>query len=326
MLILAADVGGTSTRIAYFKTRRRELVLLAEEHYKSADHPSLYQIVRLFVQAHRPTPQRACFGIAGPILKGGVKTPNLPWVIQDSRLARVLGLPGVQLINDLTANTYGIAALVSEDLAVLNPGKPDPAGAIAVVSAGTGLGESLAYWDGRAHRPLPSEAGHADFAPRNDREEGLLRYLRAEYGRVSYERVLSGPGLVGICRYLRDSGYAAEDPAVAARMREADPAAVVTESARSGGCALCGEALDIFMAVYGAECGNAALRFLATGGVYLGGGIAPRILDRLRGPLFLEAFTGKGRLAPLLAGIPVKVVLNYRAALLGAAVAAVQQG
>jgi glucokinase len=322
MLVLAADVGGTSTRIAFFRAEHGSLTPLAEEHYPSARHESLYQIVQLFTAQHRLTPERACFGIAGPIVEGRVTTPNLPWSIEGSQLARTAELPAVQLINDLAANTYGIAALKDQDLATLNPGQAQPGGAIAVVSAGTGLGESLAYWDGHSYRPLPSEAGHADFAPRNDMESQLFSYLRAQFGRVSYERVVSGPGLVNIYRFLSFSCFAPQDPAVSAEMQAGDPAAVVSAAALAGRCRLCEKALAIFLAVYGAECGNAALRFLATGGVYLGGGIAPHILEKLRGPDFLDAFSDKGRLAPLLASIPVKVILNDRTALLGAALAA----
>lgn len=326
MLILAGDVGGTSTRLAYFQAERGKLEVLAEGHFPSAQHASLYEIVRLFAAEHQLTPERACFGIAGPIVDGVVKTPNLPWSISRAELALQVGLPELQLINDLTANTYGISLLQPEDLAVLNQGKADPTGTIAVVSAGTGLGESLAFWDGRGYRPLPSEAGHADFAPRSDLEDDLLRFLRGAFGRVSYERVVSGPGLLNIYRFLKESHYLPEDPAVAAVLQTGDPGAVITGAALAGSCPLCGKTLDLFLSGYGAECGNAALRFLATGGVYLGGGIAPHILSKLREPAFLKAFTDKGRLSPLLATIPLMVILNDRAALLGAGRAAMDQG
>lgn len=326
MVILAADVGGTSTRLAFFQADQGELTVLAEGHYRSREHASLYQIVERFAAEHRLKAERACFGIAGPVLEGGVNTPNLPWSIRGSDLARVIGLSEVQLINDLAANTYGISCLKPGDFALLNPGKEDPTGTIAVVSAGTGLGESLAYWDGSAHRPLPSEAGHADFAPRNVQEAELLLFLRAQHGRVSYERVVSGPGLVNIYRFLRDSRALPEDPAVQADMNAGDPAAVITRAALAQSCSLCSKTLDIFITVYGAECGNAALRFLATGGVYLGGGIAPRILEKLQGPAFMAAFSAKGRLGPLVESIPVRVILNDRTALLGAGRAALVKG
>lgn len=322
MLILAGDVGGTSTRLAYFQVERGELTVLAEGRYPSKEHSSLVEIVSRFANQHRLTAEKACFGIAGPVLEGRVRTPNLPWNIESVELSEVLGLSNVRLINDLEANTYGIAALKGDDLFTLNVGVPNPTGTIAVVSAGTGLGQSLAYWDGTTHRPLPSEAGHADFAPRNELESELLLYLQAKHGRVSYERVLSGPGLHDIYRFLRDKHYFTELPSIIAAMNAGDPPAVITHAALDNSCPMCSKALEIFISVYGAESGNAALRFLATGGVYLGGGIPPRILERLRGPAFMVAFTAKGRLSAVVQSIPVHVVLNERTALLGAGRAA----
>lgn len=322
MLILAGDVGGTSTRLAYFEGDIGELKVLAEARYASKEHGSLVEIVRGFASQHNLKAERACFGIAGPVLEGRVRTPNLPWNIESVELAEVLDLSYVQLINDLEANTYGIAALRAEDVFTLNAGKPDPTGTIAVVSAGTGLGESLAYWDGSTHRPLPSEAGHADFAARNDLETELLLYLQAKHGRVSYERVVSGPGLLDIYRFLRDKHYFPEIPSIIAAMNAGDPPAVITRAALEQSCPMCSKALDIFVSVYGAESGNAALRFLATGGVYLGGGIPPRIIERLKGAAFMVAFTAKGRLSSLVQTIPVHLILNERTALMGAGRAA----
>ncbi|QWV95278.1 glucokinase [Geomonas oryzisoli] len=322
MLILAGDVGGTTTRLAYFDADPAGLTVLAQGQYKSAAHGSLVDILRHFALQHGIVAERACLGIAGPIIEGRVRTPNLPWTIESSELAQTLGIPEVRLINDLEANTYGIAALKQQDLFTLNAGNVNPQGTIAVVSAGTGLGESLAYWDGDTHRPLPSEAGHADFAARNDLETELLLYLQAKHGRVSYERVLSGPGLHDIYRFLRDKRYYNEQAAVVQAMATLDPPAVITRAALKGSCPMCVKAVDMFIAVYGAEAGNAALRFLATGGVYLGGGIAPKILDLLRGATFMVAFTAKGRLSPLVQSIPVYVILNEDTALLGAGRAA----
>lgn len=326
MLILAGDVGGTTTRLAYFEGDAGGLVALAEGHYPSKEHGSLIDIVRRFTAEHRLKAKRACFGIAGPVLEGRVRTPNLPWHIESRELAELLGLSQVQLINDLEANTYGIAALKGDDLFTLNAGKPDPTGTIAVVSAGTGLGESLAYWDGATHRPLPSEAGHADFAARNDLEAELLLYLQAKHGRVSYERVVSGPGLLDIYRFLRDGHYFPENPDIIAGMNNlGDAPAVITRAALEQSCLMCSKALDIFISVYGAESGNAALRFMATGGLYLGGGIPPRIIERLKGAAFMVAFTTKGRLSSLVQSIPVHLILNERTALLGAGRAAFMQ-
>ncbi len=318
MLVLAGDIGGTSTRLAYFDAIRGMTAPLAEGRFPSREAGSLEEIVGRFAREHGLAADRACFGIAGPVREGRVRTPNLPWSVDAAELAGTLGIPEVKLINDLEANAYGIDLLSPEDFTVLNQGASDPTGTIAVVSAGTGLGEALAYWDRTAHRPLPSEGGHADFAPRNELETELLLYLRAAHGRVSTERVVSGPGLSNIYRFLRDVRHEPETPAVAEEMLRGDPAAAITRAALAGGCPLCEQVLDLFVSLYGAEAGNVALRVLATGGIYLGGGIAPKIIERLKGPGFMLAFVAKGRLSPLLETIPVRVILNDRTALLGA--------
>lgn len=319
MLVLAGDIGGTSTRLAYFDTSGGKLSPLAEGRFPSQEAAGLEEIVGRFAAEQGLKAERACFGIAGPVRQGRVRTPNLPWSVDATVVARTLELPEVQLLNDLEANAYGIDLLTPEDLAVLNPGVPDPTGTIAVVSAGTGLGEALAYWDGSGHRPLPSEGGHADFAPRTELEAELLLYLRAEHGRVSTERVVSGPGLRNIYRFLRDGRHLPENPAVAEAMRRGDPSAEIARAAQTGECPLCEQVLELFVSLYGAEAGNVALRYLAVGGIYLGGGIAPKLIERLKGHGFMQAFTAKGRLSPLLENIPVKVILNERTALLGAA-------
>jgi glucokinase len=318
MLLLAGDIGGTTTRLAFFRVAGTGLETVAQSNYQSRGHGSLTAIVQAFVSEQQLVPERACFGIAGPVRAGRVLTPNLPWLVDGSELAELLGLERICLLNDLQANAYGIPLLAEEDFAMLNPGKADPTGTIAVISAGTGLGETMALWDGTAHRPLASEGGHADFAPRTELEAELLLYLRAEHGRVSYERVLSGPGLRNIYRFLRDSRRLPENPVVVAEMNQGDPSAAISRAALAGNCSLCGQALDLFISLYGAEAGNLALRSLATGGIYVGGGIAPKIIGRLQGPAFMHAFTAKGRLSPLLETIPVWIIRNERTALLGA--------
>jgi glucokinase len=318
MLILAGDIGGTTTRLAFFEAGDTGLETVTQENFPSREHGSLTAIVQTFVAAQGLTPERACFGIAGPVRDGRVQTPNLPWLVDGGELAGLLGLARVSLINDLQANAYGISLLQEHDFALISPGQPDPTGAIAVISAGTGLGEAMAIWDGTVHRPFPSEGGHADFAPRNELETELLLHLRAEHGRVSYERILSGPGLLNLYRFLRDRRHLAENPEVVAQMQHGDQAAAISRAALEGNCPLCGQAIDLFVSLYGAEAGNLALRALATGGVYLGGGIAPKIVERLCRPAFMLAFTNKGRLSPLLETIPVRVILNDRTALLGA--------
>jgi len=319
MLVLAGDIGGTSTRLAYFDSAGSSLIPLIEERFSSRESGSLEEIVSRFISKQQLAAERICFGIAGPVLQGRVRTPNLPWSVDSAELSRILGMSAVVLINDLEANAYGIDLLDPDDMIVLNKGVPDPTGTIAVVSAGTGLGEALAYWDGSGHRPLRSEGGHADFAPRNELEAELLLFLRAEHGRVSTERVVSGPGLRNIYRFLRDVRHFPESRSVVDAMQQGDQSAAITRAALAGECSLCEQTLDLFVSLYGAEAGNVALRGLATGGVYLGGGIAPKIIDRLKGPGFMLAFTAKGRLSPLLENIPVSVILNDSTALLGAA-------
>jgi len=319
MLILAGDIGGTTTRLALLRAAAGALTLLAHRHFASRDHGSFAAIVSGFAADSGAQPERACFGIAGPVRTDRVQTPNLPWLVDAAELAGILGLKQVSLINDLQANAFGIPLLQPGDFATLNPGRPDPAGTIAVIAAGTGLGETIAPWDGTVHQPLPGEGGHADFAPRNSLESELLMYLRAEFGRVSYERVLSGPGLVNIYRFLRDCRHDVESPAVAAAMARGDAAAAISRAALDDSCPLCNAVLDLFVSLYGAEAGNLALRGLTTGGVYLGGGIAPKIVTLLQRPAFMLAFTAKGRLSPLLETIPVRVILNEHCAMLGAA-------
>lgn len=318
-MILAGDIGGTNARLACFAFADHHLTTVLEKEYPSREHASLEEIVSAFVQTHRVSIDRACFGIAGPVEEGRVVTPNLPWVVDQAKLANRLGLKDVALINDLVANTYGIAALEPGDLEVLNAGSPDPAGSLAVISAGTGLGEAGTYWDGKMHRPVPCEGGHSDFAPRNALEIELLEYLLKQYDHVSCERVLSGAGLVNVYNFLRDTGRGEEPAWLAEEMREGDPAAAISKAALDGRSTLAAQALDLFVTVYGAEAGNLALKFKATGGVYVGGGIAPKIVQKLKEPLFMRAFVDKGRMRPLLEAMPVKVILNDRTALLGAA-------
>ncbi len=319
MTILAGDIGGTSTRLAFFAVADGQLRSVAEMTYRSREHQSLNEIVAHFVAAQGRPIAAAAFGIAGPVRGGKVETPNLAWTIDAAELARDLRLPTVALLNDLEANASGIAVLAPHDFEVLNGGAADAAGNQAVISAGTGLGEAGLYWDGRQHRPFASEGGHGDFAPRTPLEAELLRYLLGRFERVSYERVLSGPGLHNLYQFLRDTGRGTELPRVAEEMREQDSAAVIARAALAGESELCVSALDLFVALYGAEAGNLALRMMATGGVYIGGGIAPKILDRLKGPAFMQAFVAKGRMRSLLESIPVRVIKNDRTALLGAA-------
>jgi glucokinase len=260
----------------------------------------------------------ACFGVAGPVVDGRCVATNLPWVLDEAGLASSIPARRVRLLNDLEATGYGVLALPPAALVTLHAGAPRP-GTMVLIAAGTGLGEALLIWDGARHRVVGSEGGHADFAPRTDLEVELLRFLRKEFGRVSYERVLSGPGLLNIYRFLRAQGRAAEPAWLRARIESEDPSAVVAEVGLAGSDPVCVQALDLFAAIYGAEAGNLALKALAVGGVFVAGGIAPKIRAKLEDGTFVTAFCDKGRFAALMASIPVRLSLEPRAALLGAA-------
>ena len=319
-MILAGDIGGTKTVIGLFDEAADRLHAVREEKFPSQNYGALEEILDQFLRGGpSPVPRAACFGVAGPVVRGRSEATNLPWVIDSKALERTLGLKGVAVINDLVATAYGIPTLNPEDLYVLNEGRSDPEGNMALIAAGTGLGEALLFWDGQAYRGVASEGGHADLAPRNALEIELLQYLLSRFQRVSYERVLSGPGIFNIYSFLKQAGYAEEPHWLAERFQDQDPSPVITEAAKRGECDLCVRTLHLFVSLYGAEAGNLALKAMATGGVYIGGGIAPKIVDQLKDGTFMEAFTDKGRLSPVLERMPVRVILNDKTALLGAA-------
>ncbi|MBI3089285.1 MAG: glucokinase [Candidatus Tectomicrobia bacterium] len=318
-MILAGDIGGTKTLLASCEPAAPRPLVVHRESYASREAAGLAELVRRFRGKHPGAIEAACFGIAGPIQGGRSETPNLPWVVEAGELARLLGLPQVSLINDLEATAYGIAALDEGELVTLNPEGEARPGNAAVIAAGTGLGEAVLYWDGQRHQPFATESGHADFAPRTCREMELLRFLGKEFPRVSYERVISGPGLFRTYRFLRAWRGDAEPAWLTAELQEGDPSAVVTEVALARRDVVCEDALRMFVACYGAEAGNLALRCMAVGGVYLGGGIAPKILPALREAGFMAAFTAKGRFTDFLRRVPVRVICNEETALLGAA-------
>jgi len=325
-MILAGDIGGTNARLAFFDVMNGHFRLVSASVFPSREYAGLDQIVSKFVETSNLHPDAACFGVPGPVRSGRVETSNLPWVIESARLADELSLKKTVLINDLEANAWGIATLGPEDVVSLNQVKGNPVGNQAVISAGTGLGEAGMCWDGSQHRIFASEGGHSDFAPRNELEIELFPYLSGRYGHVSYERVVSGPGLVNVFHFLRDSGRGTEPQWLTDQMVHGDPAAAISRAALDGACALCEQALDLFVSVFAAEAGNLALKIMATGGVYLGGGIAPKMLTKLSGPLFMHAFVGKGRMQPLLEAMPVKVITNDKTALMGAARCAAVNG
>ena len=316
-MILAGDVGGTSTRLALYEAGATQPI--ARQDCRSGDYGSLIEAVRAFPAWQPKVIEAACFGVAGPVRAGRVAMTNLPWVVDADQLRRDLGIAQVRVINDLEALAFGVARLGPGDLEVLQAGVPAASGHRGVIAAGTGLGEAIVFHDGTRHHPVATEGGHADFAPRDTLEAELLAHLRTIHGRVSYERVLSGAGLVALYRFLRDSGRGVEVAAIATRMGEFDPAAVITAAAAAGECALCELTVVRFASIYAAEAGNLALKANANGGVFIGGGIAPNIIAHLRAPAFVEAFRDKGRMRPLLEAIPLAVITNADAALLGAA-------
>jgi glucokinase len=324
-MILAGDVGGTSTRLAFFTVQGEVLQRVVEATYPSADYADLVTLVSRFVSSHPLRAERACFGVAGPVQDGRCETTNLPWVVDARHLAAELHLDHVGLINDLEAAAHGLATLTPEDYVVLNAGKPPATGNMAVIAAGTGLGEAGLYWDGRRHHPFATEGGHATFAPSAPLHLELHSYLLQEFEHVSWERVVSGPGLYNIYRFLRDTGRGEEPAWLQDEIRQGDPAAAISRAALAGRSSLCMQALDLFVTLYGAEAGNLALKILATGGVFIGGGIAPKILPKLTEKMFMAAFIAKGRLQDVLQEIPVRVITNEKTGLQGAArVAALQ--
>ena len=318
-MILAGDIGGTNARLACFQSRNGHLDLVSERTFPSREHKEFGEIVVQFLDGSGPRPEVACFGIAGPVQNGRVETSNLPWIIEQSRLAQEIHLPDTLLINDLEAIAWGIGALRASDLVPLNQVSGPVAGNQAVIAPGTGLGEAGLFWDGRRHHVFACEGGHADFAPQGELQVELLRFLEARFGHVSYERIVSGPGLANVYEFLRDSGCGKESPELAAKMAKGDRAAVISRAALDGTSELASEALDLWVSVYGAEASNLALKVMATGGLFLAGGVSPKVLARLQTPLFMQAFTRKGRLRPLVESIPVQVITNEKAGLLGAA-------
>jgi glucokinase len=318
-MILAGDIGGTHARLAFFDVVDGQIRLTASRVFPSREYRGLDEIVSQFVSESNLHPQTASFGVPGPVRNGRVETSNLPWIIEAKRLCEELQVEKTLLINDLEANAWGIPSLDSKDVVALNQVKGVPVGNQAVVSAGTGLGEAGMFWDGKQNHVWPCEGGHCDFAPRNELEVDLFRYLAKRFGHVSYERIVSGPGLVNVFRFLKDTGRGAEPPWLTEQMQNSDPAAAISKAAVAGQCPTCEHALDLFISVYGAEAGNVALKFMAMGGVYLGGGIAPKLVAKLAGPLFMQNFVGKGRLQPLLEAVPVRVIVNDKTALMGAA-------
>jgi glucokinase len=321
MDVIAGDIGGTNTRLALVTLSDGRAHIRTEARYPSADYASLEAIVARFVAEHGGAGRAACFAVAGPVEDGVCRVTNLPWVVTAPSLAAVTG-GAVRVVNDFEAAATGVDRVAPEHLVTLQDGVVRPRAPRAVLGAGTGLGEALCVWVGDRYQSLPTEGGHTDLAARNDDEEALLRWLRARHGHVSYERVVSGPGLAAVYEHLRERDPAAARVEVSDALLVDDPAAVISRHAAAGDDALCARAFDLWAGVYGAEAGNLALKSLARGGVYLAGGIAARVLPRLRASPFLEAFRDKGRMRPLVESMALRVVTEPALGLLGAAACA----
>jgi glucokinase len=327
-MLLAGDIGGTKTILALFDRASGPRAPLAQTAYRSADYACLAEMVRHFLRGQSERVSGACFGLAGPVLAGRGTLTNLDWpALVETELAEALGLPAVKLLNDLEAIAWGVTVLEPADLATLRDAPAAAGGAIAVIAPGTGLGEAYLTWDETGYRAHACEGGHTDFAPTTPQQLELARFLMARFEHVSYERVCSGIGLPNIYAFLKEAGGMAEPAWLAERLAAAaDPTPIIVNAGLEGSAAICRAALDLFVETLGAEAGNLALKVLATGGVYLGGGIPPRILPALQGEGFRRAFLGKGRMGRLLAGMPVHVIVHPQPALAGAAAYGLRQG
>lgn len=329
MKVLAGDLGGTKTLLMIGTCQGTRVTSVYEQRYDSADFDNLLPMVQAFLRAagdHARSVERACIAVAGPVTETpdgqSASITNLPWRFDSGSLAAQLGIARVRLINDFQGVGYGIEALGEEDIVTLQMGAPRACGPRVVLGAGTGLGAGVLVWAHDFYEVLPSEGGHADFAPTDVEQTELLRALLAEFDHVSCERLICGRGLVRIYEFLRARNAAPESDALHAAMAQGDAAAAISAAALAKTDRLAQAALDLFVRLYGAQAGNLALTVLATGGVYIAGGIAAKILDKLRDGAFMKAFLAKGRMAALLADMPVRVVINARVGLLGAALAA----
>lgn len=321
-MILAGDIGGTNARLALFEKNGADIAMRAQQDYRTKDYQSLEDVIKAFITKNGDAVEAACFGVAGPVMENKVTATNLAWAIDGAILAKSLSLKETVLLNDLVAYAYGALAMRPEQLIVLQEGKRADANR-ALIAAGTGLGEGGLLWFQGRHLPVQTEGGHTDFAPIDDVGMDLLRYLRSKFGRVSYERVVCGQGLRNIYEFLRDTRRAPEPAELADEINAAkDPPALISKYGMQAKYPICEQALDIFVTYYGAEAGNIALKFVATGGVYVGGGIALKILEKLKQPAFLKAFNSKGRMSSLVERMPVMVINNEYAGLIGAAHAA----
>jgi glucokinase len=325
-MILAGDVGGTKTLLGLFTWSGGKLRKVREESFPSAESPSLESMIRVFLARGGERVHRCAVGVAGPVVGGKSHIVNLRWPVDERKLSRALDVRGVRVLNDMEATAWGIPQLSPRKLVNLTPGLRPRKGNALLIAAGTGLGTTILFWDGKRHLPSAGEGGHQDFAPRDDLEIELLQFLRPRFGRVSIERIVAGPGFSVIYEFLVESGRGKETPEMTRRLAEGDPNAVVSRAGVRGEDPTAEAAVDRFVSLYGAVAGDLALVAKATAGVFVGGGIAPKILPKLKSGEFLRSFRSKGRLSPLVEAIPVKIILEPRTALLGAAAFAAQHG
>jgi glucokinase len=318
---IVGDIGGTKTRLAMVEVAGTRVDIEREIIYPSRNFAAFEDLLADFLTGVN-VPAHAAFGIAGPVQGRVVRTTNLPWFIDADVLQQRFGFRVCSLLNDLESIACGLPALEAADFSTLQQGETEARGNAAIIAAGTGLGEAGLYWDGRRHHPFATEGGHASFCPQNDLEIDLLRYLQRLYGHVSWERVVSGMGLVDLHEFLRVYRKSSVPKWLIDEMRAGDAAAAISRAASAGSDDICVETMDCFVQFYGAEAGNLALKTMSRGGVYVAGGIAPRILPMLQRGTFIGAFLGKGRMRHVLEAMPVRVVLNERAALYGPALRA----
>jgi len=317
-IIMAADVGGTKTNLALFQIKDGALMLLTEKSYATKTHKSFLEMVHNFQTGNFPSVDGICLGIAGPVTQGKVHGTNFPWEIDREEIQRELQVHSVSLINDMEANAYGLAALNEKDFDVLKYGS-NVSGNIALISPGTGLGEVGLFWDGSHYHPFATEGGHCDFSPRNDLDVEIWKYIHQKYGHVSWERLISGPGILDIYLFLRRISGKKESQRLKEKFEKEDPSVVITENALNGKDPVCKEALELFIRFLAIESAQLALKFKTTGGIYIGGGILPNIIKGMNREIFYSNFAQSGRMNSLLQMVPVKVILNEKTALLGAA-------
>lgn len=318
--LLAGDIGGTKTNLGIFTMGKSRPLMKAFRGYSSREYMGLEEIIKAFLSENCYMVKKACFGVAGPVDKGICKTTNFPWTVNASKIKKIFNMEDVRLINDLSAMAASVPYLKASEIHVINRARPEKNGNISIIAPGTGLGQALLIHTEKGYIPVPSEGGHVDFAPNNALEAGLLLFLWNQYGHVSIERIISGMGILNIYDYLKSTKKYSEPVWLAKRIKTDYPAKVINEAACEKAQKLCIKTIDVFLSILGAAAGNLALTGLTKGGVYIGGGIPPKLLWRIKEDAFMKAFTGKGRFKGLMKKIPVNIILNNNTGLIGAAI------